>query len=84
MNFLLFQCLFIPRERRRTNAARSLSPRCAHGSRNPAPRSANQHLEPRRSRVRRHHFQSHEIRLHGRQGVRQSLGHLSAESEDTS
>lgn len=76
------QGLLVPRERGRADAAGAVSPRRAGGARHPAARAADQHAEPRRGGVRRHHQQPHPPRLHRRQGLRQDLGHQPARQQE--
>lgn len=78
-----FQSLLFPRECRRSDAARALPSRRSHRPWHPAPRSSDQHAEPRRSSVRRHHQQPHASRLHWWKGLRQDLGHQSARQQES-
>lgn len=81
--FLRIQSLFVSRERRRANAAGALSARRAYGPRHPETRPSDQHSRARRSRVCRHHQQSHQVRLHRWQGLRQGVGHQPTRFEVT-
>lgn len=76
------QRLLIPRERGRPDAASALSPRRPAGPGNPSPRQADPHPEPRRGGVCRHHQHLHTPRLHGRQGLRQGVGHQPARKQE--
>lgn len=78
------QSLFFSRECGRTDAAGALPSGCTDRPGHPAPRSPDQHAEPRGSGLRRHHQQPHASRLHWRQGLRQDLGHQPAGQQESS
>ncbi|CAG07948.1 unnamed protein product, partial [Tetraodon nigroviridis] len=71
------QGLFLPRERRRTDAAGALPPRRSAGPRNPASRPSDSQPEPRRGGVRRHHQRLHTPRLHRRGRAASRCGDIS-------
>ena len=70
-----FQGLQLSRLERGTDATRALSPGRAHRARNTSARAPNHQPHSRRSRLRGDHLQSDQVRVHGGQRLRQSLGH---------
>lgn len=77
------QCVLLPRQRRRSDAAGALSARRPDRTGHPAPRPSDQHAEPRRGGVCGDHQQPHTSRLHWRQRLRQNLGHQSTRQQES-
>ena len=63
-----YQCVLVPRECRRADAARAVPGWCVGRVRHPAPRQTTVCVESWRGRLRRHHQQPKPTRLHRRQG----------------
>lgn len=77
-----FQCLLLPRQRRRADAAGAFPPRRPHRLRHPPPRAAAAHPDPRRGGLCCHHQQLHATRLHRGQGLCQGVGRGAAGHQD--
>ena len=73
-NFFPLQSLLVSHERRRL-ATGAVSDWRSYGPWNPAPSAPDQHADARRSRVRCNDQQPHEVRVHRRQRLRESVGH---------
>ena len=77
-----FQCLLLPRQRRRADAAGALPTRRPHRLWHPPARTAAPHPDPRRGGLCRHHQQLDATRLHRGQGLCEGVGCGAAGHQD--
>lgn len=75
----LLQRVLVPRVGRGPDAAGAFPAGRAHGPRDPAARATGVRPGARRGGVRGDSLVAHQVRVHGRQGLRQGVGHQPAE-----
>lgn len=75
--------LLLPRLIRRLRATGAISARRSNGTGRTTPSQTPLVLVARRGRVCRHDIESDAARVHGRQGLRENMGHNELESESS-